>query len=68
MMTDDIVVEAIPITKGPDWGVPDKPGIGVDIDLTKLARYHELYRQRGQFLPYNPDLLGTNCIDGHSLF
>lgn len=59
MMTDDIVVEAIPITSGPDWGVPDKPGIGVEIDLAKLAKYHELYRRRGQFQPYDPDLLGT---------
>jgi L-Ala-D/L-Glu epimerase len=59
MMTDDIVVETIPITNGPDWGVPDKPGIGVEIDLAKLAKYHELYRQRGQFQPYDPVLLGT---------
>jgi len=59
MMTDDIVVDTIPITNGPDWGVPDKPGIGVEVNLTKLARYHELYRERGQFLPYDPNLLGT---------
>jgi len=59
MMIDDIVVDTIPITNGPDWGVPDKPGIGVEVDLTKLARYHELYRERGQFLPYDPNLLGT---------
>jgi len=59
MMTDDVVADNIPITNGPDWGVPDKPGIGVEINLTKLAKYHELYRERGQFLPYDPDLLGT---------
>ena len=59
MMTDDIVVETIPITNGPDWGVPEKPGIGVEIDLAKLAKYHDLYRERGQFLPYDPELLGT---------
>ena len=59
MMTDDIVVDTIPITNGPEWGVPDKPGIGVEIDPTKLAKYHELYRQRGQLQPYDPKLLGT---------
>ena len=59
MMTDDIVVDTIPITNGPDWGVPDKPGIGVEIDQAKLAKYHELYREHGQFVPYDPKLLGT---------
>ena len=59
MMTDDIVVDTIPITNGPNWGVPEKPGIGVEIDLTKLAKYHQLYRERGQFVPYDPGLLGT---------
>jgi L-Ala-D/L-Glu epimerase len=59
MMTDDIVVETIPISNGPDWGVPERPGIGVEIVPEKLAKYHELYRQRGQFVPYDPELLGT---------
>jgi len=60
MMTDNIVEHTIPITHGPDWGVPDKPGIGVDIDESKLARYHELYEKQGQFPPYDPALLGTD--------
>jgi len=62
MMTDDIVVDTIPITNGPDWGVPDKPGIGVEVDLTKLAKYHALHRERGQFPPYDPTLLGTELF------
>jgi hypothetical protein len=32
----------------------------VEIDLAKLAKYHQLYRERGQFLPYDPELLGTD--------
>jgi L-Ala-D/L-Glu epimerase len=59
MMTDDIVAETIPISNGPDWGVPERPGIGVEIVADKLTKYHQLYRERGQFLPYDPALLGT---------
>jgi L-alanine-DL-glutamate epimerase-like enolase superfamily enzyme len=59
MMTDDIVTETIPITCRPDWGVPEGHGIGVEIDLDKLAKYHELYQRRGQFQPYDPVLIGT---------
>jgi L-alanine-DL-glutamate epimerase-like enolase superfamily enzyme len=59
MMTDDIVTETIPITHGPDWGVPSGTGIGVEIDQEKLGKYAELYRQQGQFQPYDRTLLGT---------
>ena len=59
MMQDDILRSAIPIASGPDWGVPDGPGLGLAIDEEKLGRYHELYRERGQFLPYDSRLLGT---------
>ena len=59
MMTDDIVTETIPITHGPDWGVPEGAGIGVDIDADKLGKYHERYLAHGQLQPYDPALLGT---------
>ena len=59
MMTDDIVTEAIPITFGPNWGVPGGHGIGVKIDEDKLAKYHELFQERGQFQPYDALLIGT---------
>jgi L-alanine-DL-glutamate epimerase-like enolase superfamily enzyme len=58
MTQDDIVKEPLPIASGPDWGVPRGNGLGVEIDQDKLARYHELYRERGQFLPYDPCLIG----------
>jgi L-alanine-DL-glutamate epimerase-like enolase superfamily enzyme len=60
LMTDDIVTEEIPITNGPEWGVPEGPGIGVDVDPEKLGRYHELYLERGQFQPYDPALIGKD--------
>ena len=34
------------------WGLIDKPGLGVEVDMEKLARYQQLYEQVGQFLPY----------------
>jgi L-alanine-DL-glutamate epimerase-like enolase superfamily enzyme len=59
MMTDDILTEPRPITNGPDWGVPTGSGIGVEIDLDKLGTYHDLFRRRGQFQPYDPELIGS---------
>ena len=60
IMADDILTEPLPIRDGPRWGRPDKPGLGVEVDEQKLARYHNLYKERGQFLPYRnsaPDSL-----------
>jgi len=55
IMDDDILTEPLPIRDGPRWGRPDKPGLGIEIDEQKIARYHNLYKERGQFLPYrNP--------------
>jgi hypothetical protein len=59
MMTDDIVAETIPITNGPDWGVPSGIGIGVEVNQDKLREYHQLYLKRGQFAPYDPSTIGT---------
>jgi L-alanine-DL-glutamate epimerase-like enolase superfamily enzyme len=52
MMEDDILTERIPICDSASWGLIDKPGLGVEVDMEKLARYQQLYEQVGQFLPY----------------
>ena len=52
MMTDDLLKEALPIATGPRWGLIERPGLGVEIDEAKLARYHDAFRRDGQFLPY----------------
>ena len=51
MMEDDVVVDRLPISDGPEWGLVEKPGLGIDIDEDKLARYVEAYHRDGQFLP-----------------
>jgi L-alanine-DL-glutamate epimerase-like enolase superfamily enzyme len=59
MMQDDILQDPIPIATGPDWGVPQGCGLGLEVDAAKLGKYHELYRERGQFPPYDPALIGA---------
>jgi L-alanine-DL-glutamate epimerase-like enolase superfamily enzyme len=54
MMADDILRESLPTAMGPTWGIPEGVGLGVTVDEDKVRRYHELYRERGQFLPYQP--------------
>ncbi len=52
VMADDILTERLPIADGPTWGRIDGPGLGVDIDEDKLAKYHRDYLQHGEYPPY----------------
>lgn len=61
IMQDDILNDLLPIASTPDWGVPQGNGLGVEINEEKVARYHELYRERGQFLPYDPTCIGKGA-------
>jgi glucarate dehydratase len=58
MMADDIVTETLPIANGPTWEVPEGVGLCVNVDEKKVAKYHEVYRERGQFLPYQAEMFG----------
>jgi L-Ala-D/L-Glu epimerase len=60
VMTDDIIVGNLPIASGPNWGVPSGTGIGVEVDEKKVGRFAELFQRRGQFMPYDPELIGTS--------
>ncbi|MBL8582153.1 MAG: mandelate racemase/muconate lactonizing enzyme family protein [Rhizobiaceae bacterium] len=51
MMEDDILTTRLPIADRPDWGLITAPGLGVEVDEDKLARYAEAYLRDGQFLP-----------------
>jgi L-alanine-DL-glutamate epimerase-like enolase superfamily enzyme len=57
MMQDDILKSPLPIASGPNWGVPIGHGLGIEVDEEKVARYHQLYHEQGQFLPYDASLL-----------
>lgn len=60
MMSDDILKEPIPPAFQPDWGAPQGTGLCIAVDEDRVGRYHQLYRERGQFLPYDPGLIGTD--------
>ncbi len=60
MMQDDILKQTLPIASGPNWGVPQGAGLGVEVDEDKVGRFHELYRERGQLLPYDPAYIGKD--------
>ena len=51
-MADDILAAPLPIANGPKWGPIEAPGLGVEVDEAKLARYHQGFLDRGQFPPY----------------
>ena len=51
MTSDDVVTEPVQIRDG-HIAVSAKPGIGVELDETKLEQYHEVYRQQGYASAY----------------
>ena len=53
IMADDVLRSPLPITVSPNWGVIKGPGIGIEVDEEKVSQYHENYRSKGQFLPYD---------------
>jgi L-alanine-DL-glutamate epimerase-like enolase superfamily enzyme len=52
IMAGDILTEDLPIATGPRWGLIESHGLGVEVNESKLQRFHEAYRTHGQFLPY----------------
>lgn len=57
MMCDDVLKTPLPIAQGPEWGVPEGAGLGIEVDEEKVHRYHESYRREGQIPPYDPRLI-----------
>jgi hypothetical protein len=57
MMEDDILTERIPIIDKPRWGRIEKPGLGVEVDEDKVAKYHADYRKHGDYRTYSDKLM-----------
>ena len=53
-LVDDVIVGGPLRYEGGAIRVPDGPGLGVTLDRDKLARYHELFREKGGY-PYDRD-------------
>ncbi|MCI0625007.1 MAG: mandelate racemase/muconate lactonizing enzyme family protein [Acidobacteria bacterium] len=52
MLSDDVVIN-VPKFKRGRLGVPETPGIGVELDYDKVARYAELYEKQGYYSAYD---------------
>jgi L-alanine-DL-glutamate epimerase-like enolase superfamily enzyme len=58
VMAGDVLAAPLPIASGPRWGVPDGPGLGVDVDPDALRDAARRYEREGQYLPYQREQLG----------
>jgi glucarate dehydratase len=58
MMVHDVLTEDLPIATGAHWGRIEQPGLGVEVDEDAVAEAAGRYRSEGQFLPWQPYLLG----------
>ena len=45
MLADDVLAHPLPIATQPRWGRIEAPGLGVEIDEARVAKYHEAYVQ-----------------------
>ena len=52
MMREDVLKQPLPIAGNPVWGLPDGPGLGVEVDAAKLALGYDNFRRHRQYLPY----------------
>jgi glucarate dehydratase len=57
--TEDVLKAPVPLVNAGIWGVPEGTGLCLEVDEEKLGRNHEVYRERGQILSYDPTLIGT---------
>jgi glucarate dehydratase len=60
-MTDDVIVGGKMQYRDGAIEVPSGPGLGVELDPDRVARYHELYRKLGPY-PYISDPRRTGWI------
>ena len=61
MMVHDVLSEELPIARGAHWGLIEGPGLGVEVDADAVAEAAGRYRSEGQYLPWQPYLLGREA-------
>ena len=62
-MTDDVIIGGKLEYRDGAIAVPSGPGLGVELDPDRVARYHELYRKLGPYAVHRrraPSRLGTD--------
>ena len=57
LMAYDVLRTPAPIASGPVWGVPEGPGLGIEVDEAAVAEGVQRYEREGQYLPYQPEML-----------
>lgn len=62
-MVGDILVDPLPIAHGPEWGVPQEPGLGVEVDLAAVDDAARRYATEGQYLPYQLEDLRSSWVE-----
>ncbi len=63
MLADDVVKQPVRI-EGGSITIDDSPGLGIELDLEKLGKYHQAYLQKGYVSAYEK----TDVRDGRSFF
>jgi L-alanine-DL-glutamate epimerase-like enolase superfamily enzyme len=54
LLDADVVAGGPPVFEGGSLGLPDAPGIGVELDRVRVEEFAERYRRDGDFSPYEP--------------
>jgi glucarate dehydratase len=54
LLETDVVAGGPPAFLDGSIGLPDGPGIGVELDRERVTEFAELYAREGEFSPYEP--------------
>ena len=65
-LSDDVLVERLPIRSEPRWGAPRGAGLCIRVDEAKVRRFRDLFEKYGQYLPYRPEQLAAEEGPGSS--
>jgi L-alanine-DL-glutamate epimerase-like enolase superfamily enzyme len=55
-LSDDIIQGGLPNFEGDCVSVSQRPGIGVELDPERMEKYSKLYREKGEFSAFTPNM------------